>query len=43
MNVVVDPASKRLQLLQPFDAWDGKDLEVTPYPSTRSALCARLW
>lgn len=27
VNVVVDPASKRLQLLSPFDKWSGKDLE----------------
>ncbi|KAK5974078.1 Aconitate hydratase mitochondrial [Trichostrongylus colubriformis] len=26
-EVVVDPKSDRLQLLQPFDQWDGKDLE----------------
>ncbi|KAK5641549.1 hypothetical protein RI129_010096 [Pyrocoelia pectoralis] len=26
LNVVVDPKSNRLQLLQPFDKWDGKDL-----------------
>lgn len=26
-GVDVDPKSDRLQLLQPFDAWDGKDLE----------------
>ncbi|MBW6489568.1 MAG: aconitate hydratase [Lentimicrobium sp.] len=26
MSVVVKPDSKRLQLLQPFPAWDGKDL-----------------
>ena len=26
-DVVVDPKSSRLQLLEPFDAWDGKDLE----------------
>uniref|UniRef100_A0A915N464 Aconitate hydratase, mitochondrial n=1 Tax=Meloidogyne javanica TaxID=6303 RepID=A0A915N464_MELJA len=25
-DVVVDPKSNRLQLLSPFDAWDGKDL-----------------
>ncbi|KAL3090112.1 hypothetical protein niasHS_006564 [Heterodera schachtii] len=25
-DVVVDPKSDRLQLLEPFDAWDGKDL-----------------
>ena len=28
VNVAVDPSSKRLQLLQPFAAWDGKDIEV---------------
>ncbi|KAI8797145.1 aconitate hydratase, mitochondrial-like [Biomphalaria glabrata] len=27
VNVVVAPDSKRLQLLTPFDKWDGKDLE----------------
>jgi aconitate hydratase len=26
VNVVVDPKSNRLQLLTPFDKWDGKDL-----------------
>ncbi|XP_054722100.1 LOW QUALITY PROTEIN: aconitate hydratase, mitochondrial-like [Uloborus diversus] len=26
VNVVVDPNSQRLQLLNPFDKWDGKDL-----------------
>lgn len=26
MSVVVDPKSSRLQLLEPFKAWDGKDL-----------------
>ena len=26
-DVVVDPKSKRLQLLSPFTPWDGKDLE----------------
>ncbi len=31
--MAVDPASKRLQLLEPFDAWNGKDLEVLPYPA----------
>lgn len=29
VNVAVDPNSKRLQLLEPFAAWDGKDIEVT--------------
>nr|XP_023026808.1 probable aconitate hydratase, mitochondrial isoform X1 [Leptinotarsa decemlineata] len=27
LSVDVDPKSQRLQLLQPFDKWDGKDLE----------------
>lgn len=27
VNVDVDPKSQRLQLLEPFDKWDGKDLE----------------
>lgn len=27
MDVVVDPESQRLQLLDPFDRWDGKDLQ----------------
>ncbi|XP_075231398.1 aconitate hydratase, mitochondrial-like [Lycorma delicatula] len=27
LNVNVDPKSQRLQLLEPFDVWDGKDLE----------------
>lgn len=27
VNVAVDPASKRLQLLAPFDAWEGTDLK----------------
>ncbi|VVC39314.1 Aconitase/3-isopropylmalate dehydratase large subunit, alpha/beta/alpha domain,Aconitase/3- [Cinara cedri] len=30
VNVVVDPNSKRLQLLEPFKAWNGKDLENLP-------------
>ena len=30
-DVAVDPDSKRLQLLEPFKPWDGKDLEV-PLP-----------
>lgn len=29
-SVEVSPDSNRLQLLTPFKAWDGKDLEVTP-------------
>lgn len=27
LTVKVDPKSQRLQLLQPFDTWNGKDLE----------------
>lgn len=27
MQVVVDPKSNRLQILQPFDKWNAKDLE----------------
>lgn len=27
VSVIVDPNSKRLQLLEPFKAWNGKDLE----------------
>lgn len=26
LKVDVDPSSQRLQLLEPFDVWDGKDL-----------------
>ena len=28
VDVKVDPNSQRLQLLAPFQTWDGKDLEV---------------
>ena len=27
MDVHVDPSSQRLQLLQPFNKWNGKDIE----------------
>lgn len=30
VEVVVNPNSKRLQLLQPFEKWDGKDFEELP-------------
>ena len=30
VNVAVSPTSDRLQLLQPFEAWDGKDIEQVP-------------
>ena len=28
VQVDVDPNSKRLQILEPFPKWDGKDIEV---------------
>lgn len=30
VNVNVDPKSQRLQLLSPFDKWNGKDLTDLP-------------
>eukprot|EP01006_Ploeotia_vitrea_P050890 TRINITY_DN67511_c3_g3_i1.p1 TRINITY_DN67511_c3_g3~~TRINITY_DN67511_c3_g3_i1.p1 ORF type:complete len:805 (+),score=480.45 TRINITY_DN67511_c3_g3_i1:77-2416(+) len=27
VEIIVDPESERLQLLEPFEAWDGKDIE----------------
>jgi aconitate hydratase len=30
VNVKVDPKSKRLQLLKPFEKWDGKDIKEVP-------------
>jgi len=30
IKVAVDPASNRLQILEPFNAWDGKDLKGLP-------------
>src|SRR5690606_18576336 len=30
VEVKVNPASKRLQLLEPFAPWDGKDIEKAP-------------
>ena len=30
VDVVIDPNSKRLQRLEPFDKWDGKDFEKIP-------------
>ena len=30
VQIQVDPKSDRLQLLEPFDAWDGKDFENVP-------------
>ena len=34
IEVVVSPESSRLQLLEPFKAWDGKDLTVPLSPWT---------
>ena len=33
ISVAVDPESKRLQILEPFAKWNGKDLEVSPTAS----------
>jgi aconitate hydratase len=30
IDVVIDPTSERLEVLEPFDAWDGKDYEGLP-------------
>jgi len=30
IDVIIDPNSKRLQRLEPFDKWDGKDFEKIP-------------
>ena len=30
INIVIDPNSQRLQILQPFDPWDGKDFMELP-------------
>ncbi len=30
LDVIIDPNSKRLQRLEPFSKWDGKDFENTP-------------
>ena len=30
VNVAVDPKSNRLQLLEPFEKWDGKDIKEVP-------------
>lgn len=31
VEVKVSPSSNRLQILEPFKKWDGKDIEVDPY------------
>jgi len=39
VEVVVDPASERLQLLEPFPAWDGKDLVELPVLLKATGKC----
>ena len=38
-DVVVSPDSSRLQLLEPFKAWDGKDLTVPLHALPRCPAC----
>jgi aconitate hydratase len=42
VEVKVDPSSSRLQLLEPFNAWDGKDIEV-PHNAASTPLTDRLF
>ena len=39
VQVVVDPASERLQLLEPFPAWDGRDYERLPVLMKAKGKC----
>jgi len=39
VEVVVDPASDRLQLLEPFPAWDGNDYEALPVLMKAEGKC----
>jgi aconitate hydratase len=39
VEVVVDPASDRLQLLEPFPAWDGEDYEKLPVLMKAKGKC----
>jgi aconitate hydratase len=39
VDVVVDPASDRLQLLQPFPAWDGNDYDDLPVLMKAEGKC----
>ncbi len=39
VEVEVDPASERLQLLEPFPAWDGKDLVDLPVLLKATGKC----
>ena len=41
-SVAVDPDSHRLQLLEPFKKWDGKDIQVPPPPTPASSAAARI-
>lgn len=38
IEVKVSPDSKRLQLLEPFAAWDGKDIEVRPWSDSNALV-----
>jgi aconitate hydratase len=41
LKVDVDPNSQRLQLLEPFDVWDGKDLvDLTVLIKVLSPCCS---
>lgn len=42
MDVVVDPDSKRLQLLEPFKPWDGQDLQVRGTHTAVQPLALRM-
>lgn len=39
VEVKVDPQSSRLQILEPFKAWDGKDIQVSTTQPV--SLCPR--
>ena len=39
VKVVVDPASQRLALLQPFNAWDGQDILAAPVLMKAAGKC----
>ena len=39
IQVIIDPASKRLQRLEPFSKWDGKDFEEVPVMVKAKGKC----
>jgi len=39
LEVIIDPNSKRLQLLEPFSKWDGKDFEEIPIMVKAKGKC----